>query len=114
MIQILVRFVVGGAVVSAFSLIADILKPKTFAGLFGGAPSVALATLGLTVATQGASNGAIEARSMMAGAVALFLYASFVSWVMMRYRFTALSATLGTMPLWFAVAFGLWSLGLNR
>jgi len=51
---------------------------------------------------------------MMAGAVALFLYASFVSWVMMRYRFTALSATLGTMPLWFAVAFGLWSLGLNR
>lgn len=114
MIQILLRFLVGGVVVSAFALIGDLLKPKSFAGLFGAAPSVALATLGLTVATKGASYGATEARSMMAGAIAFFLYACFVSWVMMRYRLKALSVTLGAMPLWFAVAFGLWSLGLRR
>ena len=53
MIQILVRFVVGGLVVSAFAIIGDLLKPKSFAGLFGAAPSVALATLSLTVATEG-------------------------------------------------------------
>jgi hypothetical protein len=46
MIQILIRFLVGGAVVSVFALIGDVLKPKSFAGLFGAAPSVALATLG--------------------------------------------------------------------
>jgi hypothetical protein len=112
-IQILLRFLVGGMVVSAFALIGELLKPKSFAGLFGAAPSVALATLGLTVATKGAPYGAIEARSMMAGAIAFFLYACFVSWVMMRHRFRALSVTLGAMPLWFAVAFGLWSLGLR-
>jgi hypothetical protein len=113
MTQILVRFLVGGMVVSAFALIGNLLKPKSFAGLFGAAPSVALATLGLTVATKGASYAATEARSMMAGAVAFFFYASFVSWVMMRYRFKALSVTLGAMPLWFAIAFGLWGLGLR-
>ena len=38
------RFVVGGVVVSAFSMLGDILRPKSFAGLFAAAPSVALAT----------------------------------------------------------------------
>jgi hypothetical protein len=113
MTQLLARFLIGGMVVSGFALIGDLLKPKSFAGLFGAAPSVALATLGLTVATKGASYAATEARSMMAGAVAFFFYASFVSWVMMRYRFKALSVTLGAIPLWFAIAFGLWSLGLR-
>ena len=69
--QILIRFLVGGAVVSAFAILGDLLKPKSFAGLFGAAPSVALATLGLTIATEGPSYAATEARSMMAGAVAL-------------------------------------------
>ncbi len=67
MTQILIRFLVGGAVVSLFALIGDVLKPKRFAGLFGAAPSVALATLSLTIAREGASYAAIEARSMMAG-----------------------------------------------
>jgi hypothetical protein len=44
--QIFIRFLVGGAVVSVFAVIGDLLKPKSFAGLFGAAPSVALATLG--------------------------------------------------------------------
>jgi len=31
--------------VSAFAVIGDLFKPKSFGGLFGAAPSVALATL---------------------------------------------------------------------
>ena len=107
MSQILVRFLVGGAVVSLFAIIGDLLKPKSFAGLFGAAPSVALATLGLTVATEGASYAATEARSMMAGAIAFIAYASCVSWVMMRYKVSALLVTICSIPLWFGVAFGL-------
>jgi hypothetical protein len=38
--EILLRVIVGGLAVSAFSLLGDVLKPKTFAGLFGAAPSV--------------------------------------------------------------------------
>ena len=113
MIQIVVRFLLGGIVVSAFAIIADLLKPKSFAGLFGAAPSVALATLGLTVATEGASYAATEARSMMAGAIAFFVYASAVSWLMMRYEIQALWATIFALPLRLGVAFATWSLWLR-
>ena len=108
MSQILIRFLVGGAVVSAFAIIGDLLKPKSFAGLFGAAPSVALATLGLTIATEGTPFVATEARSMVAGAIAFTAYASCVSWVMMRYKLKALWVTVGAIPLWLGVAFGLW------
>jgi Protein of unknown function (DUF3147) len=68
--ELMIRFVVGGFVVSAFSLISDLLKPKTFAGLFGAVPSVALASLALTVFKMGKHTAAIEARSMLIGGVA--------------------------------------------
>jgi len=113
MSQILVRFLVGGAVVSAFAVVGDLLKPKSFAGRFSAAPSVALATLGLTVVTEGASYAATEARSMMAGAIAFTAYASFVSWVMMRYKLKALLVTICSIPLWLGVAFGLWYIWLR-
>jgi len=113
MSQILIRFLIGGVVVSVFAVVGDVLKPKSFAGLFGAAPSVALATLGLTVATEGAFYAATEARSMVAGAIAFFAYASFVSWVMMRYQLKALWVTIGALPLWLGVALGLWYLGLK-
>ena len=113
MSQILVRLLVGGAVVSAFAVVGDLLKPKIFAGLFGAAPSVALATLGLTVATEGASYAATESRSMLAGAIAFMVYASCVSWVMMRYKLKALLVTICSIPLWLGVAFGLWYIWLK-
>src|SRR6266403_285818 len=84
MSELFLRFVIGGIVVSAFAILGDLFKPKSFAGLFGAAPSVALATLALTVASQGRSYAAIEARSMIAGAIAFFVYAFWVGWVMLR------------------------------
>jgi hypothetical protein len=84
MIQSLMRFIIGGVIVSAFAIVGDVLKPKSFAGLFGAAPSVALATLGLTIVSDGLSYAGAEARSMIAGAAAFFIYASLVSRIMMR------------------------------
>jgi uncharacterized membrane protein (GlpM family) len=107
MMEIFVRFVIGGVVVSLFAVLGDLFKPKSFAGLFGAAPSVALATLGLTVSTQGALYATHEAAAMMAGAVAFFFYATCVSMVMMRSRYKTLLVTSCSMPLWLAVAFGL-------
>ena len=51
--KILIRFIIGGAVVSTFA--------------------------------------ALEARSMIAGALAFFLYAAAVSWILMRYKPPALA-----------------------
>ena len=111
--QLLFRFLIGGTLVSVFALIGDLLRPKSFAGLFGAAPSIALATLALTIATQGKAYAALEARSMIAGAIAFFLYASIVSNVLMRFKPPALAATLALIPVWFATAYGLWLIWLR-
>jgi hypothetical protein len=47
--EYVIRFLVGGLMVSLFATVGDVLKPKGFAGLFGAAPSVAFATLRLSV-----------------------------------------------------------------
>jgi len=110
--DILIRFLIGGVVVSAFAALGDMFKPKSFAGLFGAAPSVALATLGLTIASEGKLYAAAEALSMIAGALAFFLYAVCVSYVMMRWQTRALLATVALIPIWFAAAFALGIAGL--
>ena len=109
----LFRFLIGGAVVSAFSALGDVLKPKSFAGLFGAAPSVALATLALTIATDGPSYAATEARSMIAGALAMFVYASVVLWVMFKYKPSALLVSTSLMAGWLVTSFGIWFLVLR-
>ena len=58
MTDAVVRFIVGGLAVSAFSVLGDILHPKSFAGLFGAARSIALATLALAIAQHGAEYAA--------------------------------------------------------
>ena len=60
-----IRFFAGGLIVSLFAMVADILRPKSFAGLFGAAPSVALATLPLAFWRHGGGYVSIEARSMI-------------------------------------------------
>jgi hypothetical protein len=108
MTEIALRFLIGGIVVSSFAVLGDMCKPKSFAGLFGAAPSVALATLGLTVVSSGKWYTATEARSMIAGAIAFFVYASWISSLTMRYKWKALVVTGSAMFLWFGTAFGLW------
>jgi len=109
----LFRFLIGGTVVSAFSALGDILKPKSFAGLFGAAPSVALATLALTIATDGPSYASTEARSMIAGALAMFGYASIVLWVMFKYKPPALLISTSLIAAWLVTSFGIWFLVLK-
>jgi hypothetical protein len=106
--ELLVRFLIGGIAVSFFSVVGDIFKPKSFAGLFGAAPSVALATLGLTLMKESRQYAATEATSMMAGSVAFFVYSSVVSWTLMHRAVSAMRASMAWLLLWGAVAFGLW------
>lgn len=106
--EVVVRFLVGGIIVSAFAVLGNLFKPKTFAGLFGAAPSVALATLAITVSKNGAAYASVEARSMLAGAVAFFCYSIVVVLLITRLQLPALTATLSSAAVWFGVAFGLW------
>jgi hydrogenase-4 membrane subunit HyfE len=105
MSEFIVRFLIGGIVVSLFAILGDVLRPKSFAGLFGAAPSIALATIGLTIDKNGTQYAATEARSMILGAAAFFLYAVCVSWILGRYKPSTLTTTVGLIPVWFGMSF---------
>jgi uncharacterized membrane protein (GlpM family) len=111
--QIIVRFIFGGLMVSLFALIGDLIKPKSVAGIFGAAPSVALATLALTIASKGHQYAADELRATVCGAVAFFAYACTVSWLIMRWRLSAFTVTASLIPLWLGVAFTGWFIFLK-
>jgi hypothetical protein len=106
--ELLLRFLVGGIFVSMFALLSELFRPRRFAGLFGAAPSVALATLGLTIAEHGKQYAATEARSMIAGALAFAVYTFAVCQTLVRWKSSALVTTVGMLTLWFPVALGLW------
>jgi uncharacterized membrane protein (GlpM family) len=106
--DLVLRFLLGGTMVSLFALTADIVKPKDFAGLFGAAPSVALATLGLTIATEGKLYAATEARSMIAGAAAFLLYAVACVYCIGIRHAKAAPTAVALLAVWGIGAFGLW------
>jgi hypothetical protein len=110
MTEYVVRFLVGGVVVSAFAMLGDMLRPKSFAGLFGAAPSVALATLGIAVYRHGADYAAQHTWAMTAGAIALAVYGLVVCQLLLRARLRAAPATLLSLVVWLIVAFGLFTL----
>ena len=107
MTDTLTRFLIGGLAVSFFAALADVLRPRSFAGLFGAAPSIALATLTLTVAQRGAPFAAEEGRSMIVGALALAACSAVVCLLIQRSRWHANVAALFGIAVWFVVAFGL-------
>jgi hypothetical protein len=109
MTEELIRFIIGGTLVSAFAVLGDILKPKSFAGLFGAAPSLALATLVLAIVEKGAIYSSVEARSMIAGAIAFFVYACCVSYVLMRFRIPVVGTACLFLLLWLGVSLSLWA-----
>jgi uncharacterized membrane protein (GlpM family) len=107
------RFLLGGLIVSVFAVVADVLRPKGFAGLFGAAPSVALATLSLTVSSEGKAYASLEARSMILGALAFFVYALGCVYLMSKRHLAAAPSAYAMLVGWGVCAFGLWSLLLR-
>ena len=107
--DLLIRCLIGGVVVSVFAILGDVIKPKSLAGITAAAPAVALATLVLTLHQKG-----VECRSMLAGAVAYLLFAVAVSHIQMRYKPKALVGAAALMPLWLVVAAALWAVWLRK
>jgi hypothetical protein len=87
---------------------------RVFAGLFGAAPSIALVTLALTISREGTPYAAIEARSMIAGALGFLGYSLCVSYIMTHYQLRCYVITVLSIPLWFAIAFGTWAVWIRH
>src|ERR1700674_821955 len=79
------KALVGGTLVVAFSALSDTLKPKAFAGLFAAVPSVALASVVVTVLTSGPAQAAVASRGMIAGAVGMIAYCIAASALVKRF-----------------------------
>lgn len=105
------RAMLGGVFVVLFALIAEAVSPKRFAGLFAGAPSVALGSLliGLTVSRPQVL--ATETLAMIAGA------AGFVAFTVVTHaalpRMRAVAAAGAGFLTWCAVCGALYA-GLFR
>jgi hypothetical protein len=106
MLEYSLRFFAGGIAVSAFAALGDSLRPKSFAGLFGAAPSIALATLLITLSQKGAPFVAIEGRSMIVGAFALAAYSWTVCVLLKKFLLSSWAATMAALVVWFAIALG--------
>jgi hypothetical protein len=102
--ELLWRFLLGGALVSLFALIGDVVRPKRFAGIFGGAPSVALATLALTTHKLGPLIASVEARSMILSSLGFVLYVYVAQRLLASGRRSALLVSLAGLAVWGVVA----------
>jgi hypothetical protein len=105
--DVVLRFVLGGTLVSVFGVIAAAFKPRSFSGLFAAAPAVAIASLAITYSTDGAATTAAAARWMLAGALALFGYSA-CSVALCQTRVPAWLAATTAWLVWLAVAVMLW------
>lgn len=112
--DLLIRCLIGGVVVSVFAMLGDVIKPKSLAGMTAAAPAVALATLFLTLHAKGVQYTALECRSMVAGAGAFLLFALAVSQIQMRFKPKAMIGAAAMLPLWAVTAAVLWAVWLRR
>ena len=105
------KALVGGLAVVGFSLVGQAGHPKRFAGLFSAAPSVALASLAMTLVAKGAGATLPYAQGMLIGSAGMIAYC-LVSLVLIN-RLHALVGSILACLAWFAVAGGLY-LGVGR
>lgn len=75
---------------------------------------MALATLGLTIGSHGKLYAAVEARSMIAGAAGVFLYAvACVYFIGVRHA-KATPTAVALLAVWAIGAFGVWAVWLRQ
>jgi hypothetical protein len=103
---VLGKAVAGGLAVVAFSVLGHAGHPKRFAGLFAAAPSVALASLALTVAVKGPVATVPYAQGMLIGSAGMLAYCLVSMYLIERLH--ALPGSVLAWIAWVVVAGGLY------
>jgi hypothetical protein len=101
-----VKALIGGLAVVGFSLLGEAAKPKRFAGLFAAMPSVAIASLAITVLQKGPAGTGPYAEGMLIGCAGMLAYCLLSLYLIDRVH--ALMGSLLSWIAWFAVAGGLY------
>lgn len=100
------RGLAGGTLVVCFALISEALKPKAFAGIFAAAPSVAIASLAITVLTDGPTKARHASMGMVAGGVGMAVCC--IVAVATIPKLKALNGSLLSTGAWLVMALGLY------
>ncbi|TMD96952.1 MAG: DUF3147 family protein [Chloroflexi bacterium] len=106
-----VRGLAGGALVVLFAVAGELLRPKSFGGIFATAPSVALASLVVTALAKSETAVWASALGMVVGAVALV--AACVVGIDAVKRFGALRGAAASLLVWLVAATGLYAMALR-
>lgn len=102
------RGLAGGTLVVVFALISEVVKPKIFAGLFAAAPSVAVASLTITVIVDGAHHARQSSIGMVVGGVGMAACCVMAAGTIPRLK--ALWGSVAAIGGWAVVGLGLyWS-----
>jgi uncharacterized membrane protein (GlpM family) len=97
-----VKGLAGGTLVTAFAVLCEGLSPKRFAGLFGAAPAVAIASLTIVLLDKGAHAAHESTVGMLAGASGMIAYAAVAVRLLSRMR--ASRTAVAALAAWFMVA----------
>jgi uncharacterized membrane protein (GlpM family) len=97
-VEIVLKALIGGALVVAFAVLAETLSPKRFAGVFAAAPTIAVGSLVITVAYSGSSDARRACAGMVAGAAGFIAYCLLAPHVVQR--FGALRGSAITLTAW--------------
>jgi hypothetical protein len=101
---LLVKALVGGVGVIAFTLVARVVKPERLSGVFCAAPSVAVGSLAVVVLNASDHEGMVAAKGMVLGSIAL-LGASIVGALVARPADgSAVPISIATGITWLAIA----------
>jgi hypothetical protein len=98
------RGLAGGALVVVFALIGEAVTPKAFSGLFSAAPSVAVASLAITIVTENPGKARQAGTGMVTGGVAMAVCCMLAAAAIPRIR--SLWGSLAAWAGWVAVDLG--------
>lgn len=101
-----IKMLNGGIFVVAFALVAEVLSPKRFAGLFSAAPSIALANLLVVLLTKGRGQALANLSGMIVGALAMAAVCVLGVWLVPRVR--SKKASVAMCCGWFVFALAGW------
>jgi hypothetical protein len=96
------KALLGGLLVSVFALLGRVLKPQWLAGLSGASPSIAIASLTVTVFGEGHHAASLAAFGMIFGAVGFVAFGLCVKSLLVRWHATV--ASTAACLLWFGIA----------
>jgi uncharacterized membrane protein (GlpM family) len=108
---VVVKAGLGGLLVAAFAVVGHVLRPKWFAGLFGAAPSVAVASLAVTVLDKGHHQASLAAYGMLFGSAGFVAFSASARPLLKRLH-AAVATSLGC-AVWIVVAVGSYLLAVR-